>query len=47
MKDEYFTRYVIENGKMKPLKVSKKEALKDIDRILKNDKDFLEIMAKM
>ena len=48
MKEEYYTRYVIrENGKMEKLKVSKKEAQKDIKRILKKDKDFLDIMAKM
>ena len=45
--EEYFTRYVIENGKMKEMKVSKKEALKDIDELLEEDKEFLEIMAKM
>jgi len=45
--EEYFTRYVIENGEMKEMKVSKKEALKDIDELLEEDKEFLEIMAKM
>lgn len=47
MKEEYFTRYVIKNGKMKELKVKKKEAMKDIEKILKEDKEFLEIMEKM
>ncbi len=47
MKNEFFTRYVIENGKMREMKVSKKEALKDIEQVLKEDKEFLEIMAKM
>ena len=48
MKEEYYTRYVIkENGKMEKIKVSKKEAREDIKRILKKDKDFLDIMAKM
>jgi len=48
LKDEYYTRYVIgENGKFRELKVSKKEATRDIKRLLKRDKDFLEIMAKM
>ena len=45
--EEYFTRYVIENGKMNEMKVSKKEALRDIDELLEEDKEFLEIMAKM
>lgn len=47
MKNEFFTRYVIEDGKMREMKVSKKEALKDIEQVLKEDKEFLEIMAKM
>lgn len=47
MKNEFFTRFVLENGKLKPLKVSKKEAMKDIKQVLKEDKVFLEIMAKM
>lgn len=47
MKEEFFTEYVIENGKMRQMKISKKEALKDIDILLKRDKDFLDVMAKM
>ena len=47
MKNEFFTRYVIEDGKMRQMKVSKKEALRDIEQVLKEDKEFLEIMAKM
>ena len=47
MKEEYFTRFILEDGKIKEMKVSKKEALKDIEELLKEDKDFLDIMAKM
>ncbi len=47
MKSEFFTRYVIENGKIREMKISKKEALRDIEQVLKEDKEFLEIMAKM
>lgn len=47
MKEEFFTEYVIEDGKMRQIKVSKKEALKEIDRLLKRDKEFLDIMAKL
>ena len=47
MKEKYFTRFVLEDGKIKELKVSKREALKDIKEILREDKVFLEIMAKM
>ncbi len=47
MKEEYFTRFVLKDGKMEKVKVRKKEALKDIKELLKEDKDFLEIMAKM
>ncbi len=47
MKKEYFTQYVLENGKMKKQKISKKEAMNEIEKLLKKDKEFLEIMAKM
>lgn len=47
MKEEFFTEYVIENGKMRQMKVSKKDALKEIERLLKKDRDFLDIMSKM
>lgn len=47
MKEEFFTEYVIENGKMRQMKISKKKALKDIEILLKRDKDFLDVMAKM
>jgi hypothetical protein len=47
MKEEFFTEYVIENGKMRQMKVSKKEALKEIEQLLKRDKNFLDIMSKM
>lgn len=47
MKNEFFTRFVLENGKLTPLKVSRKEAMKDIKQVLKEDKVFLDIMAKM
>ena len=47
MKEKYFTRFVLEDGKIKELKVSRREALKDIEEILREDKVFLEIMAKM
>lgn len=47
MREEYITRYVIENGKLKPLRVKKKEAFKDVDFILKRDKEFLDIMKKL
>lgn len=47
MKEEFFTEYVIENGKMKQVKISKKDALKSIEQLLKRDKDFLDVMAKM
>lgn len=47
MKAEYFTEYVLENGKMREHKVSKKDAIAEIRRVLRQDKEFLEIMAKM
>lgn len=47
MTDDYFIRYILEKGTIKEIKVKKKDALKDIDELLKEDKDFLDIMAKM
>ncbi len=47
MKTEYFTEYVLENGEMREHRVSKKDAMAEIRRVLKQDKEFLEIMAKM
>jgi hypothetical protein len=47
MKEEFVTRYVLRKGKLYPLKVSKKEAFKDIDYILERDKDFLEAMKNL
>lgn len=44
---DYFTRYLLEDGKMKEIKVSKKEAVRDIKKQLKKDKEFLKIMEKM
>ena len=47
MKEEYISNYVLENGKLKKMRVKKSEAFKDIDFILKRDKEFLEIMEKL
>lgn len=47
MREKYFTRYILKDGKMRKVKVSEKEALKDIKEVLKEDKDFLKIMEKM
>ena len=45
--EQYFTRFVLEDGKMKKVKVRRDEALKDIKEVLKEDREFLEVMAKM
>ena len=47
MKKEYFTRYILENGKIRKLKVDKEIAIKEIKELLDRDKEFLEIMSKM
>ena len=45
---ETFNRFVLtEDGDIKSIKVPKKVALKEIDEILEEDKEFLEIMEKM
>ncbi|MFH1126905.1 MAG: hypothetical protein V1718_02230 [archaeon] len=47
MKREYFTEFVLENGKITEQKISKRKAISEINQLLKKDKDFLKIMAKM
>lgn len=43
-----FTRYEIyENGEIKEVKVPREEAEKQIDRILKRDKELLKILEKL
>jgi len=45
--EEFVTRYILRDGKLHPFKVSKKEAFKDVDFILKRDKKFLEAMKNL
>jgi hypothetical protein len=40
MKEEYVTRYIIENGKLRKLRVKKSEAFRDVEFILRQDKNF-------
>lgn len=47
LKMETFTRYVLKDGKIEKIKVPKDEALKAIDEILEEDREFLEIMEKL
>lgn len=44
---ETFTRYILKNGKLEEIKVPKKVALKEIDEVLEEDREFLEIMARL
>jgi hypothetical protein len=44
---ETFTRYLLKKGKLEKIKVPKEVALKEIDEVLEEDKEFLEIMEKM
>lgn len=44
---ETFTRYLLKEGKLKKIKVPKDIAIKEIDEVLEEDKEFLEIMEKM
>ncbi len=46
MEEEYWTRRVLTKDGVKSLKVKKAVAIKEIDELLKGDKEFLEIMAK-
>ncbi len=45
--EENWTRYILDGGKLEKVMVSKKEAMKDIDELLEEDKDFLKIMEKL
>jgi hypothetical protein len=44
---ETFTRYLLKKGRLEKIKVPKDVALKEIDEVLEEDKEFLEIMEKM
>jgi hypothetical protein len=44
---EIFVRYVLRDGKLEKIKVPKDVALKEIEELLKEDKEFLEIMEKL
>jgi hypothetical protein len=45
---ETFDRFVLsEDGTIRTVKVPRELALKEIDEILEEDKEFLEIMEKM
>ncbi len=45
---ETFSRFVLsEDGTIRTVKVPREQALKEIDELLKEDKEFLEIMEKM
>lgn len=44
---ETFTRYLLKDGKLEKINVPKEVALKEIDEVLEEDKEFLEIMEKM
>ncbi|MEA3255429.1 MAG: hypothetical protein U9Q22_06305 [Candidatus Altiarchaeota archaeon] len=45
---KYFIRHkVCEDGRIEEVKVSKKEAIKQIDRLLERDKEMLEVLAKL
>ncbi len=45
--EENWTRYTLDNGKLEKLMVSKKDAMKDIDELLKEGNEFLRIMEKL
>ncbi len=42
-----FTRYILRKGKLEKIKVPEEVALKEIDEVLEEDREFLEIMEKM
>ncbi len=44
---ETFTRYLLRKGKLTKIEVPKEAALKEIEEILEEDREFLEVMGKM
>ncbi|GBE57065.1 hypothetical protein BMS3Bbin16_01280 [archaeon BMS3Bbin16] len=44
---ETFTRYILRKGKLIEFKVPKEVALKEIEEVMEEDREFLEIMAKL
>ena len=46
--NEFFERTVIyEDGRIEKIKVPKKEVLKEIEKMLEEDKEMLEILEKL
>jgi hypothetical protein len=41
------TRYLLRDGKLEKIQVSRDVALKEISEILEEDREFLEIMEKL
>ncbi len=44
---ETVTRYLLRKGKLEKIEVPKEEAIKEIEEVLEEDKEFLEIMETM
>lgn len=47
MVKEYIKSYELENGRLREIEVEKKKTLKEIDELLRKDREFLEIMEKL
>ncbi len=48
MRKNYYTRYVLyPDGSMEEIRVPKKEVEKHIDRLIKRDKEMLELLEKL
>lgn len=47
MATDTVTSYVFRQGKLEEIQVPRDEVLKEIDELLEEDRDFLEIMAKL
>ncbi len=44
---ETVTRYLLRKGKLEKIEVPKEKAIKEIEEVLEEDKEFLEIMETM
>lgn len=47
MAEEFVTRFILKDGKLHPLKVSKKKAFKEVHSILKRDKKITDALKNL
>jgi len=47
MTEKYYNSFVLRNGKLETIKISKKKANKEMDKIIKENKVLFDILEKL